>query len=83
MAIKLKKWTAAEQAAIEKLARSRTAPAREVERARLILLAAMGKRVPAIAQELALTQTTSALGSNASMKRDLTACRIDRVLDGL
>ena len=83
MAIKLKKLTAAEQAAIEKLARSRTAPAREVERARLILLAAMGKRVPAIAQELSLTQTTSALGSNASMKRGLTACRIDRVLDGL
>jgi transposase len=58
MAIKLKKLTTAEQAAIEKLARSRTAPAREVERARLILLADMGKRVPAIAQELELTETT-------------------------
>src|SRR5919201_277897 len=58
MAIKLKKLTAAEQSAIEKLARSRTAPAREVERARLILLADMGKRVPAIAQELELTETT-------------------------
>src|SRR5919199_3480242 len=58
MAIKLKKLTTAEQAVIEKLARSRTAPAREVERARLILLADMGKRVPAIAQELELTETT-------------------------
>jgi transposase len=58
MAIKLKKWTAAEQAAIEKLARSRTAPAREVERARMIVLAERGKRVPARAQELALTETT-------------------------
>jgi transposase len=58
MAIKLKKLTTAEQAAIEKRARSRTAPAREVERARLILLADMGQRVPAIAQELALTETT-------------------------
>jgi len=58
MAIKLKKLTAAEQSALEKLARARTAPAREVERARLILLANMGKRVPAIAQELELTETT-------------------------
>ena len=58
MAIKLKKWTAAEQSAIEKLARSRTAPARAVERAGMILLAAMGQRVPAIAHALALTETT-------------------------
>jgi transposase len=58
MAIKLKKLTAAEQAAIENLARSRTAPARAVERARILLLAGMGKRVPAIAQELELTETT-------------------------
>jgi len=58
MAIKLKKLTAAEPSAIEKLARSRTAPAREVERARMIVLADRGKRVPAIAQELELTETT-------------------------
>lgn len=58
MAIKLKKLTAAEQSAIDKLVRSRTAPAREVERARMILLADRGKRVPAIAQELDLTETT-------------------------
>src|SRR5215470_3210081 len=58
MAIKLKKLTAAEQSSIDKLARSRTAPAREVERARMILLADRGKRVPAIAQELDLTATT-------------------------
>jgi transposase len=58
MAIKLKKLTAAEQSAIEKVARSRTAPAREVEGARMILRAGMGKRVPAIAQELELTATT-------------------------
>jgi hypothetical protein len=49
MAIKLRKLTAEEQTAIAKLARSRTAPAREVERARIILLASAGKRVPAIA----------------------------------
>jgi transposase len=58
MAIKLKKLTAAEQSAIDKLVRARTAPARAVERARMILLAARGKRVPAIAQELDLTETT-------------------------
>lgn len=58
MAIKLRKLTAQEQTAIEKLARSRTASAREVERARILLLASAGQRVPAIAQELKLTQTT-------------------------
>src|SRR5262245_66527339 len=58
MAMKLRKLTAEEQTAIEKLARSRTAPAREVERARIILLASAGKRVPAIAQALELTQLT-------------------------
>jgi len=58
MAMKLRKLTAEEQTAMEKLARSRTAPAREVERARIILLASAGTRVPAIAQELELTQLT-------------------------
>lgn len=58
MALKLRKLSAEEQTAIEKLARSRTAPAREVERARIILLASKDKRVRAIAQELELTQTT-------------------------
>ena len=58
MATQLRKLTVAEQSSIEKLARSRTAPAREVERARMILLADRGKHVPAIAQELVLTETT-------------------------
>jgi transposase len=58
MAKKLRKLLAAEQTAMEKLARSRTAPVREVERARIILLASAGKRVPAMAQELELTQLT-------------------------
>src|SRR4029078_12012417 len=56
MAIKLRELTDEEKAAIAKLARSRTAAAREVERARIILLASKGKRVPAIAQELELTE---------------------------
>lgn len=58
MAIKLRTLTPEEKAAIAKLARSRTAAAREVERARIILLASKGKRVPAIAQELDLTEIT-------------------------
>ena len=58
MAIKLRTLTPEEKAAIAKLARSRTAAAREVERARIILLASKGKRVPAIAQELELTEIT-------------------------
>ncbi len=58
MAIKLRPLTAEEKAAIEKLARSRTAAARAVERAQIILFASRGKRVPAIAEELELTQTT-------------------------
>jgi transposase len=58
MAIKLKKLTAEEQSAIDKLARSRTAPARAVERAHIILLARRGTRVPAMAKELELTEIT-------------------------
>jgi hypothetical protein len=45
MTIKLRTLTPEEKAAIEKLARSRTAAAREVERTRMILLASNGKRV--------------------------------------
>lgn len=43
---------------IRQRAHSRTAPARTVERARIIWLANQGRRVPAIAQELHLTATT-------------------------
>jgi transposase len=58
MAIKLRTLTEIEKAAIEKLARSRTAAAREVEWARMILLASNGKRVDAIAEELELSAAT-------------------------
>jgi transposase len=58
MALKVEKLTVEEQAAIEKLARSRTASARDVERAQIILLASRGKRVPAIAKDLEVTETT-------------------------
>jgi transposase len=58
MAIKLKKLTAEEESAIDNLARSRPAPARDVERAHIILLARRGTRVPAIAKALAWTELT-------------------------
>jgi transposase len=58
MAIKLRELTDEEKAAITKLTRPQTAAAREVKRAQIILLASNGKRVPAIAQELELTEIT-------------------------
>ena len=58
MALTLRKLSPEEQETIEKLAHSRTASARLVERARIILLASQGYRVPAIAQRLALTAIT-------------------------
>jgi transposase len=58
MALQLRTLSPEEQAAIEKLAHSRTASARLVERARIILMASQGHRVPAIAQQLQLTAIT-------------------------
>lgn len=58
MTIKLRVLTDEEKAALEKLARSRTAAAREVERARIILLASTGQRVPVLAAQLALSAAT-------------------------
>ena len=58
MAIKLRELSPDELESIEKLAHSRTASARLVERARIILLAQHGHRVPAIAQQLKLTAIT-------------------------
>ena len=58
MALKLRSLSSEEQDTIEKLAYSRTEAARLVERARIILLAHQGHRVPAIAQQLKLTAST-------------------------
>jgi transposase len=58
MALKLRELNGEEQKAINKLARSRTAPARFVERSRIIQLSSTGLRVPAIAQQLNLSQAT-------------------------
>jgi transposase len=48
--------SAEEEKTIGRLARSRTAPVRLVERARIIGLAAQGRRVPAIAAELGISE---------------------------
>lgn len=58
MALKLRELSPEELESIEKLAHSRTASARLVERARILLLAHQGSRVPAIAQQLQLTAIT-------------------------
>lgn len=58
MALRVRSMTAEEAQTIEELARSRTAPARTVERARIILLSRKGLRVPAIARELDIDQRT-------------------------
>jgi transposase len=56
--LRLREVTAEEERAIGRLARSRTAPVRMVERARIVDLAAHGWRVPGIAAELEVSQRT-------------------------
>jgi transposase len=56
--LRVRAMTAEEKEAITRLAQSRTEPARRVERARIIVRAAAGKRVPAIADELHLEANT-------------------------
>lgn len=58
MALRLRGLTEAEASQLRQLAQARTAPARTVERARIVWLAHQGKRVPAIAQELRLAAQT-------------------------
>lgn len=54
----LRELSEEEQAAIERLAHSRTAPVRQVERARIICKASQGEMAPAIAAALGLTAYT-------------------------
>ncbi len=56
--LRLRALTDDEAAAIQRQARSRTAAARAVERARIIWLASHGERVAAIARQLDLTAAT-------------------------
>jgi transposase len=56
--IRLRAMTDVEQREIERLTNARTAPARAVERARIIGAAAQGQRVPAIARQLHVSTDT-------------------------
>ena len=58
MALKLRPLTDDEHTTIERLAHSRTAPARQVERAQIIWLAQQGLSVPAVALRLHLHNQT-------------------------
>lgn len=58
MALRIRPMTTEEEQSIEGLSRSRTAPARTVERARIIRLAREGLRVPAIARQLGIVPKT-------------------------
>jgi transposase len=58
MALRLRDLTDQERTTIEHLAQSRTAPARLVERARIIWYASQKLRVPAIAQRVGLNERT-------------------------
>ncbi len=56
--LRLRELTEEEQAAVERLAHSRPAPARQVERARILWRAGQGEMAPAIAAALRLTADT-------------------------
>ena len=58
MAWQGRELTAEELTAVTRLAQSRPAPARAVERARIVLAAHRGERVPAIAARLGLAEKT-------------------------
>lgn len=59
MAIRVRELTEQERTQIERLASSRTAPARAVERAQIVRLAAAGKAAPEIGQRLGLNPQTA------------------------
>ena len=59
MVLRLRELTAEERSAIDKLAHARTAPARRVERARIIWYASQGQSAPAIAEQLRLDADTA------------------------
>lgn len=58
MVLRVRELTGEEQGTIARLAHARTAPARLVERARIVELANQGWRVPAIAAEVRLHEQT-------------------------
>jgi len=61
MALRVRSLTSEEQATLERLARARTAPAGHVKRARVVLLAQEGLRIPEIAARLNMCAKTARL----------------------
>jgi len=61
MPLCLRALTSEEAATVQRWARSRTAPARLVERAQIVSLASQGEPIPEIARQLALDRRTVAL----------------------
>jgi transposase len=59
MVLRLRELTEEERPEVEKLAHSRTAPARRVERARIIWYASQGQSAPAVAEQLRLDAYTA------------------------
>lgn len=64
MALRVRSLTAEEQATLDRLARARTAPAGHVKRARVVLLAQEGLRIPEIAARLDMCAKTARLWLN-------------------
>ncbi len=58
MALRVREMTPEEVESIERLARSRTNAARDVERAKIVWLSRQGKKCPAIAKELGIHEAT-------------------------
>jgi transposase len=56
--LRLRELTAEEEQEVGRLARSRTAPVRVVERARIVALAAQGWRAPGIAAKMGVSERT-------------------------
>ena len=69
--LSLRNVTAEERAAVERLAHSRTAAARLVERARMVLAALEGERVSAIAGRFQITLATAYLWLHRFNERGL------------
>src|SRR5438046_2461813 len=81
MAFRIRTLTLEEQGAIGQLAHSRTAPARLVERARMVWHAAQGEGVPRIARRLTLDARTVRLWLSRFQAEGLTGLQ-DRPRSG-
>jgi len=80
--LRLRDLTEEEGIVVERLAHSRTAPARQVERARIIRRASRGEMAPVIAAALGLTAYTVREWIRRFNAQGLAGLRIGRVRAG-